>query len=366
MEILFDLVPITEAVYDLQMNQQMVLEEIITVSHMYTKTQDNDILTEGVSDIITLVVNGIKAFNAKIKALINKCFATLNSYYMEYDKLIDKYGDAILKANIEPFTIEGFTFTVLDNPRPNVTMVGELVDQFNKDLAKFHSLSIEQIREMNAEATSDMRIEKLRSEILGGKPSRIATNEFKSYVFKFYRNGLEYPTSIEITKDMIAEIVENKGVLTSEKKATQSQKDSVMGILTRMEKLFSMNMTRLFDDVDKVYNVPSLKKNGLTSEDATAVEDTELCKLMLYMNMRYQQVVELMNIVSITFVERTSAIKDQVNQELQIFRMALRHINPTLLESTDAIFESVNSFPPTPNTDWVPITEGMFILEGEI
>lgn len=81
------------------------------------------------------------------------------------------------------------------------------------------------------------------------------------------------------------------------------------------------------------------------------------------MMMRYQQVVMLSNIVSLIYIERISAIKDQINQDSQIVRMAIRKAsivseNESLV---NRVIEEANIYPPVPNSGWAPILDGVSI-----
>lgn len=364
MPILFDSIPILEVLYDLDMSRQSVAEEMVTINHNHRKTNDVEILTEGARELINTIISGLKKFLQKIKELISKHLMILNSYHLEYNKLIEKYSKVLINCEVKPFEIEGFNFTVLSNPRPDTSEVYRIIDEFNSDIVKFSSLTIEDVRELKLKKSSDLTFDRLRGIVLGSN-SRIYPEDFKRTAHCFYRNGMEFPHNITIDRSYVDIVLKNSGALVAEKKASTMDKDVMLATLSRLERFFSTKVSSLYDDVERVYNVANLQKNGETAENAQKIEEKEMTKLIMYLGTRYQQTVELSNIISMVFVERLAAIKDQMNQDTQVIRTVLRHANPSLLEGTMAMMEGANSYPPTPNTNWAPIWEGVSVYGGE-
>lgn len=363
MDMLYDSMSILEALYDLDLSRETLMEEIIVMEHNYKKTGNVEMLTEGVGDMITLIVDSIKKFLQKMKDFVVRKFMIINSYRMEYDRLIEKYGKFLADISFDPFLIEGYRFTTLSVPRPNTSMVIQIVDEFNSTIAKFSSLTTEDIREMNNKSCSDLAFQRLRADVLGAS-NRIPQEDFKGACFKFYRNNQEYTEQIEITKDIVGSILKNSSALIAEKKIMKSDKDSVLTILSNMERFFSVKVSSLYDDIKKTYTVRNLSKSGMGESEAQIMGEKEMGKLTMYLSSRYQQVVELANIISIVFVERMSAINDQTNQELQILRQVLKEKNGAM-EGVDAMMEAANSYPPTPNRSWAPIWDGV-PMGGEV
>lgn len=362
MEILYDSASILEALYDLSLSQETLLEEIAIMKHNYKKTADMDVLTEGVGDIISLIISSVKKFIQKMKDFVVRKFLILNSYRMEYDKLIAKYGSVLAAAEFDPFDIDGFQFTVLSRPRPNTGKVYEIIEEFNATIAKFSSLTMEDIRRINNEDCSAIAFQRLRAQVLGTS-DRVSQEEFKKTCYMYYRNDKEFAETMSISKDTIGDILKNSGALIAEKKTIKTDKDATMNVLNNMERFFSVKVSDLYDDVKKRYHVNGLSKGGTADTDSYALAETEMGKLTMYLSSRYQQVVELANIVSIIFVERMAAINDQMNQELQILREVLKVQGP--MEGVERILEVANSYPPAPNTNWAPIWEGISDLGGE-
>lgn len=364
MEILYDSMSVLEALYDLDMGRQSVLEEICTMSHNYKKTGDIDVLTEGAKDIISFIITGLKKFIQKMKDFVVKNFMILNSYFMEYSKLIDKYGKRIASSNFDSFTVEGFNFTVLGNPKPNTSKVNKIIEDFNANIAKFSTLTIEDIRKINNDECSEVAFSRLRGEVLG-YPSRISQEEFKRTCHMYYRNNQEFPEDITINKEAVDLILKNSSALIAEKKAAKIDKDTVMVVLNNMERFFSVKVSDLYNDIEKTYSVSNLNKSGQSAETTQTMSEKEMSKLVMYLSSRYQQVVELSNIISLVFVERMAAIKDQTNQEVQILREVIRRSPVLSMESVEeGPLEEANMFPPTPNPNWAPVWEGISNMGG--
>ena len=365
MEILFDSIPVLEALYDLQITSNNVMEQAVIVSHNFDKTGDCDILTEGVSDILSLIVNGIKAFINKIKEIVNKCIMKLNSFGMEYDKLIQKYGSSVIDKDFKPFDIEGFNFVTLTVNKPDDSCVYKIIDDFNNDIIKFNRYSSQDIRTICMDAVSPSKFNKIRGEILGNKMS-IPDTDFKKYVYTYYRNGIGEPYTISVDPQYVKAAINHSDELLSAKKTAKAEKDALLGILGRMEKFFSVKASSLYDDVQKTYNISSLQKSGYSETDARKISESKLTDLTNYMMMRYQQVVTISNIVSIIYIERISALTDQINQESQAVRMAIRRLG-LVMESETLVgeaLEEANTYPPTPNENWVQILEGVSMYKG--
>ena len=363
MEILFDSIPVLEALYDLQVSSNNVMKQKVVVSHNFSKTMDRDILTEGVSDILSLIRDGITAFINKIKKLINDCVMTLNSYTMEYNKLVEKYGSMLKSKEFKPFEIEGFNFITLDVNKPDGSSVYKIIEDFNDDISKFNRYTSEDIREICMNAVSPSAFNNIRGKVLGNNKN-IQDSDFGEYVYSYYRNGMTQPSMITVDPQYISALIDRSGKLLSEKKSTKSEKDYLMGILGRMEKFFSVKVASLYDDVQKTYSVPSLMKNGYSEDDAQRINESRLNDLINYMMMRYQQTVMLSNIVSLVYIERMSAIKDQINQDSQCLRLAIRRFgvvseNESLVNTS---LEECNTYPPTPNSNWAPILEGVITI----
>ena len=360
MDILYDSTSVLEALYDLVTTQGTVLEEIAVMNHNYKKTGDMDVLTEGVNDIIDLIISSVKKFIQKIKDYVIRKFMILNSYRMEYDKLIEKYRDVLQNAKFDPFSIEGFEFTTLSRPRPNVKKAYDIIEEFNSTIAKFASLTTNDIRAINNEECSDIAIQRLRATILGTS-ERIAQEEFKKTCFMFYRNDREFASKIDVTEDLVKTILSNSGSLIAERKAVKTDKDMVMSVLNNMERFFSVKVSALYDDIKKTYSVHTLTKNGMSDEDVYTLSERELGKLTMYLSCKYNMVVELANIISVVFAERLSAIDSQTNQELEILREVLKVQKGTLegFDHIERVLATTNSFPPTPNPNWVQVWEGI-------
>lgn len=360
MEVLFDTVPILEALYDLQLSSNKVMEQSIIVSHNYDKTGDCDILTEGVNDVLSLIISGIKSFIAKIKEIVNKCIMALNSFGMEYEKLVKKYGASLSDADFKPFELEGFVFTTLTVNKPDDSSIYKIIEDFNNDIVKFNRYTSEDIRSICMDAVSPSKFNRVRGQILGNGQS-IPDADFKKYVYKYYRNGFEQPTTVIIDPQYVKSVISRCDDLLSEKKAAKFEKETLLGVLGRMEKFFSVKVASLYDDVQRTYNVSSLQKSGYSENDAQRINESHFTDLTNYMMMRYQQVVTLSNIVSLIYIERISAIKDQINQDSQTIRMALRRAGIVMENEVlvSKVIEEANAFPPTPNPNWAPILEGV-------
>ena len=363
MDTLYDSVSILEALYDLHSTQETLLEEVGIVRHNYKKTGDVEMLTEGVGDIITLIFSSIKKFIQKMKDFIVRKFLILNSYRMEYDKLIEKYGKTLAAAKFVPFTIEGYRFTTLSRPRPNTGKVISIIDDFNTTIAKFQSLTMEDIRRINNEECSAVAFQRLRADVLG-TTNRLSQEEFKKSCFMHYRNDQEFPEKITVDTTLINALLDGANALIAEKKIVKADKDTALSILNNMERFFSVKVSTLYDDIRKTYNLHGLSKTGVADDSVQTMGEKELEKLTMYLSSRYQQVVELTSIISIVFVERMAAINDQTNQELQILREVLKLQTNYVADSTDLLLETVNSFPPTPNPNWAPVWDGISDMGG--
>ena len=133
-----------------------------------------------------------------------------------------------------------------------------------------------------------------------------------------------------------------------------------------MEKFFSVKVSSLYDDVQKDYSIQLLQKQGYPEENAKRINEEKLTDLTNYMMMRYQQVVTISNIVSIVYIERISALVDQINQDSQAVRMAIRKLGLVMENESlvGNILEAANAYPPAQNENYAYVLDGVSLYRG--
>lgn len=359
MELLLESFSVLEALYDFHQDYDKFCEEQVRIQHNYAKTNDLQVVEEGLNDILQFIVENFRKFIGKVRDLFHRGIMATNSLGMEYSKIISKYGEELKTMKFIESEIEGFRYSTLSVNPPNIGIVYQLIDEFNQHIAKFDQLTTEQIRAMHDDAMMDISIGRLRGKLIGDG-GRIEADGLRSHIYQMYRSGASYPVKLNIDKEMVNNIVNGSTALLKEKKLVGAQKVDILGLLQRMEKFFSISLTNLYDDINKSYNVSTLTQKGY-ADHAYTIRETTLNNFSMYMTMRYQQIMEMSNVMSVLFTERLGAIKDQINQERQILGRVLRsnkYIGESLIP---AALEEANSYPITPNCDWAPILENVGI-----
>lgn len=367
-EILIESFSALEALCDLHADYNTFCEEQVRMEYNYQKTKDLQVVEEGIGDILQFIVESFRRFIGKVRDLYNKAIMVMNSLGMEYSKLIDKYGDDLKRMEIPEKEIEGFQYSTLSVNPPNVGLVYQLLSEFNTHIAKFNQLTTEEIRTMYNDAMTEISVGRLRGKLIGDG-GRIEADGLRSHIYQMYRSGYTYPVKLKVTKEMIGGIVDNSKALLQEKKLAGQQKLEVLNLLQRMEKFFSVSLMDLYDDVDKSYNIRALStelsKKGYEEDTVYRIREAAMQNFSMYMTMRYNQVMEMSNVMTVLFTERLGAIKDQIDQERQIINMMLR-LNVTAFGGKsvkesfvpDALAKA-NSYPITPNPNWAPILENV-------
>lgn len=367
-EILIESFSALEALCDLHKDYDTFCEEQVRLEYNYRKTKDLQVVEEGLGDILQFIVESFRRFVGKIRDLCHKLIMAMNSLGMEYSKLIEKYGEELKRMEIPEKEIEGFRYSTLSVNPPNVELIYQLLSDFNNHISKFDRMTTEEIRTMYNDAMAEISLGRLRGKLIGDG-GRIEADGLRSHIYQMYRSGCTYPVKITVTKEMIADIVDNSKALLQEKKLAGQQKLEILNLLQRMEKFFSVSLTDLYDDVDKSYSIhgltTELSKKGYESDQIYRIREAAMQNFSMYMTMRYNQVMEMSNVMTVLFTERLGAIKDQIDQERQIINMMLR-FNVYVL-GAKSVKESfvpealakANSYPIVPNPNWAPILENV-------
>lgn len=365
MDIIFEeSTPALPILYDALNAQAQLLIETAQVLYQYQKTGEPEILQEGLGDIIQRMIYEVVSMIQKIRSAIANLFMRLNSRAMSYEKIMKKYAPELRNADITPFSIEGYDFTVTDKSRPNITTVHGIYLKYNDLITRFSTLTSDKVREICEDITSERHLSATRANLLGVTGIAIPQSTIKQEAFKFYRNGKSETLEMTINKEIVQDIVNNYENVINERKMTMNENKEINVLLNDMERFFKVIVPK---ELKKTQDVSKLSYSGPMVDSNKQIDGTitNIADFQSYVNAKYKQTVELAHAVTAVYTERIAAIDSKMKQDEHIVRQALDKIgkDDVKLEGFEAL-DKCNSYPMAVNKNWAGVWEGCNILGG--
>ena len=318
---------ILQEIYEADCESVRILQEKVIMDHYYKISGDSQILMEGFSEFIERIVEWFKKMIKAIKDFFVKFIKLFTDYFLNLKDFVKRNQEALLETEIDD-TISGWDFNVLNCPAPNMTSFDKLISSYNTILSDIENIDKEKIKHDSLKFLSVDKLDKLRGEVLGNNKS-IKEDDFLKEVRKFYRNGKDDASDIRVNREYVREIVNHVNELDGGKKKAISDRNKIIGCLSKAESFFSSANTISSKNGTSVIKTKTISNsdNSLSFEDGEEIAYEKNHKqFMTLINAKYNETKELSKIINIVVTERANAFKDQVKQERRVVAMAMRPI----------------------------------------
>jgi hypothetical protein len=160
-------------------------EKMMRLEHSAIVNEDQNLLSEGVSEFFNKIVNIFKSIVAKLGELWKGFVAVINKAIMSDKDFIKRYGEEIRKRNTAGFKYQGYPWTGLDKFSISPIFTAAEVTSATADVKNATPESVAKFKEFTS---SDEKWNELRGYIVGGK---VTASDFVSELGKKLRGADE-------------------------------------------------------------------------------------------------------------------------------------------------------------------------------
>lgn len=324
-----DTFDVLHEIYESDCEAIQIAQAKVLMEHAYRISGDSDILMEGFADICHSIADWFKKLANAIKEFFLKFIKIFTDFSLSLKDYVTKNKDALLATKINT-TVNGYEFSVLDSPDPDMSEFDKLLASYNDMLGRIDSLETSEIRKQSSDFLATLNMDHLRGKVLGSK-NAIQSDKFLDEVRKFYRSGQESTSSIKVDASYIREIVSHADSLVNAKEKAIKDRDRILKLLKAAESFFNSRVT-----VGYTGNTPNIKTRTVSSNSSSdkfqSDEGETLNHAQYYkkystlMTSKYNEIRELAKIINTVVTERANAFRDQVKQERKLVAMAMKPI----------------------------------------
>lgn len=311
-------------IYGVCESDHEVFKSYVYTGYLMESGASPDIVMEGVNDMFKAIANDIKKFIEKVKEFFKKILLYITSATEDLDKLANEV-EPVLKDKKINYEINGFTFTVVDKPAPDMREFNRIVDDYNSDMAELTKLKEAEIKKQIFNWLDESHLDKLRGEILGSGGS-IDADDYLDEIRKFYRNGEISTDKIKVTNSMVNQIISHAKKLEEVKRSSIKDRDNLISLLTKTEAFFNTALPTVFKGAQRQVNVAKIdtSDNKFSKEDNYRTADDSVMRMLsTYASAKSKQVNKVASMINLVACERVNALKDQISQERKILRSCL-------------------------------------------
>jgi hypothetical protein len=330
-------------IYGLQESDTDTFKQFVYTGYLMESDVSPDIIMESVGDVFKTIAEGIRKFIERIKAFFKKVMLYITSASADLDKVAAEVKKVIKDKTID-FTIDGYNFTVLDKPAPDMKEFQSIVSEYNSDMEDISKLKDGELKKKINEWMNETHLEKLRGEVLGsGKP--ILEDEFTDTVREYYRNGENNTSDIKVDSSYVNGIINHAKKLEDTKKSSIKDRDTLITLLSKSESFFNKSLPTLYKGNQMQVNTAKIDTTDnkfSTTSNYQNVSDPVMKTLTTYATFKSRQVNKIASMVNLVACERVNALRDQIKQERVILRKCL--FNSKDDSKPDEIKESASVF----------------------
>lgn len=305
----------------------LINRDHLQATHLSIKDGNDDILQEGLKDMMNSTVKFFKDMLEKFKEFMRKVFLYFASYIGNFEKFITKHKDELMKANPN-FEITGHSYSFSDSS-PNLDKVEKIIQEFNSEVKTLDTLTKEMIVKEREETLSTQAMDELRSHVLQSSNHGIPMNEFMADVKKSFRDGVDEKNTFTVSKSILQDSLNEFGKLKNVLKATSKQRDKTILLLTNLQNFFNNGAYVHYDNQKKVIRANGLSVNkdgnGIKKEEGSDFKNDPqtLSTANMYYNYKFRQAKELTGICTLVLTEKVSALKEALKLHETIIRRSI-------------------------------------------
>lgn len=281
----------------------------------YGRTIDDEQVMESCISDISSIVSSVASGVSKLGSSLCK---ELSTYLTNFSKFADKHKKFFkdLPESAVHFKFEGYRFTTLDAGRVNLSEFQNInagyID-FVKNMRHVTTdTGVEAIKDQLSRYMWENNLARIRGEMLGcNRP--IDEQDFVTDVKKYYRSGTLDKRPMDINKHDIMDILNVIDPIQKELKLTQKDFDNVNDMFRRASAFIYM----------QIQSLESGKTKNVGSNEVLVVGQDNAAEYIAILNAKYSQISFLTQTAQVILGERVTALKDQIEQNMNILKFCL-------------------------------------------
>lgn len=289
-----------------------IMHEFALAQYISQKDDLPEVLMEGFGDFLESAVKFFTNLLKSVGEFFKKVFTYFSSFFMAFDKFLEKHKDKI--ANAHKIEVEGYKYT-LDKDVPVLEPINSLISEFNSEITHIEDMELSKLRSKISDYNNNDEIDKIRATI-SNSPSPLDADELTPHLHKLFRNGDSDKSTmtLEVT-DLMNIANEYKKLKESVKKIKKDQLNTER-LLGSLKAFFEKGHKTIYSGRDKVHKTTSITKDekGKRYSEGEITEYSDANKtihaLNLYYSFRYAQARDLCNIAVKTATLKTNAYKE--------------------------------------------------------
>lgn len=316
---------ILEAIYQFEDASIPMCANLARSRYNAAISEDMDIVTEGLSDMVKSMGDAIRKLIKSIKDFFVKFIRAFTAYSLNLQDFVKKYKDELLAIDCD-FDITGYEYTVLDSKDPDMSDFDKLVSTYNSSLSALGSISKSDIINEGNEFLSEKNLNGIRAKVLGVSGG-IPKDEFTEAVRKHYHGGELDTSTIHITNAEVREIVMNADKMVSLKKKAEKDRDAIIRLLSAAEVFFNRKAGMVYRESKpkvgvKTFDVDSDRRVSHSDVDIPYT-DSDMGKVSALLTTKYNETKAISSIINIVITERANAFRGLVKQSRRVVGKAL-------------------------------------------
>lgn len=287
---------------------------------------DYEIIKESFTDFFKSAADFFKMLIQKIKEFFENAMRLLLSYIQDFKTFLDKNGDYIRTLDVD-FDFEGYEFTLNKTTSPNITMISDIVTEFNNNnIARIASLKYSEVCDLRDKFESEQTKDIIRGKILNNGEVGIPEQNFDEQSKLTFRKTNE-PVTLSIDKAYVSNIINEYGDLKKLLDNTKKEKERISGIYHDLEYYFSKKAYVVYEKAErsiKAYSLEYGDRSVKKSEETNMnYSDSGIKTLNLLFDYNFKKSRMMCNYTMRVFTDKINAIKDCMKQYRDIIRRTL-------------------------------------------
>lgn len=294
---------------------------------------DENIVEEGFNNFVQSIVSFLKELWNKFTNFFKKVFNYIRMQFMDFDKFLDENKGKI--KDFTPFVETLYNYTI-DASIIDISKLRTFIDDFNSNRKTIENISqgdfIKELGKFN-----DNWIEEVRGDILGIQ--KCSESEFKSELFKKYRNGETNKHMVEVDKNVLGTYINNYNVFKTILKDTQKIETKLRTSFDNIKSIFK-SMPKIVYTKDgkqiEIKRINSYEHEVNVSHGETIDYTKErFIRLSSYYTKQEKVIKKLASIYITATVEKVSALVEALNTYKKIIKKGLSPFRGKIEEKID-------------------------------
>lgn len=308
-------------------SETSIMETELQSRHQYMKTGDFSFLMEGCSDIAEKMTESASNFSDAVSGFQRNVSKGISSISTEICNYVDK-DNSIDKLDDFSFTFSGYKFKTTESKRINLSELDSVLRDYNKMIGELQSATVSEEKLSDFETKSrayleESNLSKVRAKMLGIRDN-IYEYDFIDEVRRFYRGSISC-VDITVNKKYIKSIPDQMKKLIKDRDITTEEMTTTMKMFSTMTNYIVGTLNDLNSEVGgQSCSIPGItlkSKGNVSSSKMLSVSRNDsdtIAKCITILRLTYSKVVKLQNMARIILSERLVAIKDQMQQMIDI------------------------------------------------